>query len=625
MSASGSQPIPQPSTPTTPTAPIPTQEEVNAEVRELIYKFGSHVCMDAVLGGYWRIDAKYQSTTTKDRVQVDNIVSKAITQAESDSWSFGISASVATADNASGAASGGAGSSSDNSGSTDNTNGNSQASGTESKDTKLTIEQSWKGGAAGTNPGDWRKSLAAAFSSNWRVIDHVLPKCVGIWEFVDDDATKTALCNGWLDLYLDGPTKSITSRINDTVREKACESTLNMNALRTQAQNLIRLETDARDRLERQRCAEDKVFSRFWIKADKVRNGGTAAELAGIRFGLNKETSLSTTAQMYSFYTGTPSIVAGFPNDAKQSITDFSYKLSAAGSSKDPIQFTIYGQEDAGPTVKLLTYQMDPDIQLLTNISDGQTNFYRQAYSEWIPVQGASKGFIWDETEEVCRPKRCFCTDKDGKVQPGNPGPICTSPDGSLDCDTCCPTADRQKCGESDLAAQCPSLGKNYKLLDPNTRFEPCRAGKCTIDVDGFKCCRDVTYAKSFNVEIRTPKGNDCGTDSTVQVRMNVATPDGTIYLGGWSHDLGIRKGPNFDQGMIDSFTLNIAGLAGLNVPVKPVYICFRLTGNDEWCIDWVKIYNADLPSEYQVGDQIKGWDERFKSTSVWCKYLTYT
>ena len=70
---------------------------------------------------------------------------------------------------------------------------------------------------------------------------------------------------------------------------------------------------------------------------------------------------------------------------------------------------------------------------------------------------------------------------------------------------------------------------------------------------------------------------------------------------------------------------LNIAGLAGLNVPVKPVYICFRLTGNDEWCIDWVKIYNADLPSEYQVGDQIKGWDERFKSTSVWCKYLTYT
>ena len=43
--------------------------------------------------------------------------------------------------------------------------------------------------------------------------------------------------------------------------------------------------------------------------------------------------------------------------------------------------------------------------------------------------------------------------------------------------------------------------------------------------------------------------------ESLVQVRMNVATPDGTIYLGGWSHDLGIRKGPNFDQGMIDSFT----------------------------------------------------------------------
>ena len=29
-------------------------------------RFGSHICPDAVLGGYWRIDAKYSSLETKE-------------------------------------------------------------------------------------------------------------------------------------------------------------------------------------------------------------------------------------------------------------------------------------------------------------------------------------------------------------------------------------------------------------------------------------------------------------------------------------------------------------------------------------------------------------------------------
>ncbi|CAE8699296.1 unnamed protein product, partial [Polarella glacialis] len=79
-------------------------------------------------------------------------------------------------------------------------NGNSKTQGEKDttqgadKDSSMEIEQKWKGGASGTSPELWRKSLDSSLSSNWKTISRKLEMCEGIWIFVEDEDLKQRLC-----------------------------------------------------------------------------------------------------------------------------------------------------------------------------------------------------------------------------------------------------------------------------------------------------------------------------------------------------------------------------------------------------------------------------------------------
>ncbi|CAE6922650.1 unnamed protein product [Symbiodinium natans] len=416
------------------TSEVVTDAQVDQKVRELIYKFGSHICPDAVLGGYWRIDAKYSSLETKDRVEVDNIVTRAIQSAETDSRAFNAAAGVAGVSTKGAGAAGAAaegGESESSSSSSDETQGDAQESEQASKTTKLEIEQSWKGGAPGTQPADWRRSLDEAFSSNWKIIDHVFPKCVGIWRFVKDADTQRKLCETWLEIYLEeGPTAHVTKRIEESARKKACESTLYMNAIRQEAQELVRLDSEASTRLSRELCESNQAYPHFRFTPTRLRSpNATMAAVQGIRLGLDQETVTVFEFQPrpvdgigWEIPLGT-SINVRFAS--AQSVTDFSFLLTPDKYGQDPIEFKLEATQDKthGPWRTLLKFTLDERAQVLSDApAAGESTTFREAWSRWIPVRGAAEGYFWDNTDQTCKEKQCLCTAEDGTNQPGTKG-----------------------------------------------------------------------------------------------------------------------------------------------------------------------------------------------------------
>ncbi|CAE7460716.1 unnamed protein product [Symbiodinium sp. CCMP2592] len=396
-----------------------TWEDYKSDFLDLIHKFGSHVCPSAILGGWRNIEATYKSQESKERSEVSNVISEAIREAASSSWSAsgGVSGAYKFI---SGSVSASGGSSSSSGSDNSNTGGSSQDTATASKTTNIQVQQSWKGGSSGTSPEDWRRSLDSSLNSNWKVIDHELPKCIGIWWFVSDDFTRNGLCNAWLQVYLDGgPFQNVAQFIEESVRDKACESTRNMALLRNDVQELLRLETAGNVRLLKQRCERNQDFKQFKLKVTTRRgDAATQARLGGVRFASEGVTRIPTSisdkaADGDYLISNSGFLLISF--DAPVSVTDFSFLLTQtiANAHEDPVAFRLYGHDGTNPDALLLDFEMDDPTKQITSVPTS----VRQAWSPWLGLLGGAEGYSWNDEQGICQKKSPCWTVKERSAQ----------------------------------------------------------------------------------------------------------------------------------------------------------------------------------------------------------------
>lgn len=104
------------------------------------------------------------------------------------------------------------------------------------KNATMQIEQTWKGGAPGVSPADWRRSLDYSMSSNWKVIQRDLTRCIGIWSFVDDPDLGEALCARWIERFMEAQNLTRT-QVPRKIQQAACSTTQNMQYLIQYAHN----------------------------------------------------------------------------------------------------------------------------------------------------------------------------------------------------------------------------------------------------------------------------------------------------------------------------------------------------------------------------------------------------
>ncbi|CAE7224190.1 unnamed protein product [Symbiodinium sp. CCMP2592] len=186
---------PAPSAPA-PSTPPKSSERLQGDIESLLFRFGTHVCPQVVLGGWWKLAASYQSTEKHTEVDKSNVLSMAIEKTT-------VSAAQAHAEGSYGVAAGSAAGGTDNAEKvTETTNsGEREINKDAYKDANIEVTQEWRGGASGTSPADWRRSLDESFNSNWRVIDREIDNCVGVWTWVDDEELRSLICEHWLELY----------------------------------------------------------------------------------------------------------------------------------------------------------------------------------------------------------------------------------------------------------------------------------------------------------------------------------------------------------------------------------------------------------------------------------------
>ncbi|CAE8598747.1 unnamed protein product, partial [Polarella glacialis] len=238
------------------------EPSIGEAIDTLIYDFGTHVCPHVVLGGWWSRRAKFESLENTRRIDVDRITSEAIRNAASDSTGVAVSGQVkgvvVSASNEDMAASAG-----DNT----KTKGTKDISQAANKNWTIEITQTWKGGASGTSPADWRKSLDSSLSSNWKTIDRKLEMCQGIWTFVQNKELKWLLCKNWIGKFL-ASLEFHPGQINQTVTQQACANTMGMRALIDWARGTSAGKKD--ELLEKERSACNSKNESFWDDRGKI-------------------------------------------------------------------------------------------------------------------------------------------------------------------------------------------------------------------------------------------------------------------------------------------------------------------------------------------------------------------
>ncbi|CAE7237128.1 unnamed protein product [Symbiodinium sp. CCMP2592] len=131
-------------------------------VDALFFHFGTHVCPEVVLGGWWKVAASYDASE-QESLAVSEALSNAIEEVQKEPR-MGARSTLGAA---------------------------------------VQISQQRRGGEAysSTSLQEWRQSLGDAPNVNWRVIDRDLPRCIGIWNWADDDELRSLLCDHWLRIY----------------------------------------------------------------------------------------------------------------------------------------------------------------------------------------------------------------------------------------------------------------------------------------------------------------------------------------------------------------------------------------------------------------------------------------
>jgi len=196
-------------------------------VSDLFESFGSHVCLSAELGGWWKVSASAVSEESRSTVEMSTITSSAISATVGESKSSSATAAYKTppssnatnetsGTNATNATTAPAPTPSPKAASAGMSRGHSSSSGSKSSShdgteaaddmaqsqTNVQVKQEWKGGASQVPMDNWLESLASDHSSNWKVIDRRMPMCVGIWQWAVDPVVREDICQYYVTQYL---------------------------------------------------------------------------------------------------------------------------------------------------------------------------------------------------------------------------------------------------------------------------------------------------------------------------------------------------------------------------------------------------------------------------------------
>ncbi|CAE7396579.1 unnamed protein product, partial [Symbiodinium sp. CCMP2456] len=184
-------------------------------VAPLLEQFGSHICTNVILGGYWKIKAKFESDSSTSVNRASSMASEAIETAAA--WSIKGEASVGWGGpegwagllwNALGGPRSHVSVSAEHTESHDTSESESHAKSSETglatENSVMDVFQEWKGGISGAAAAEWRKSLAD--SENWKIIDRHVDECFGTWEWIDEsyhEDLAQAMKTSWADKFVD--------------------------------------------------------------------------------------------------------------------------------------------------------------------------------------------------------------------------------------------------------------------------------------------------------------------------------------------------------------------------------------------------------------------------------------
>ncbi|CAE7237135.1 unnamed protein product [Symbiodinium sp. CCMP2592] len=161
-------------------------EEIKTALDSIFFKFGTHVCPQVVLGGWWRLAASYRSVSKQKQVDKSNILTQALNDAEAKA-SFAKASVSGSFGGFSGSAAVEGHKTATEAAETSKTNSNRDVKKDAYSEAHIEVSQAWRGGASGTPPVDWRRSLDDTMNSNWRVIDREFSRCVGVWSWANSD------------------------------------------------------------------------------------------------------------------------------------------------------------------------------------------------------------------------------------------------------------------------------------------------------------------------------------------------------------------------------------------------------------------------------------------------------
>eukprot|EP00928_Gymnodinium_smaydae_P062110 TRINITY_DN4603_c0_g2_i3.p1 TRINITY_DN4603_c0_g2~~TRINITY_DN4603_c0_g2_i3.p1 ORF type:complete len:1836 (+),score=264.92 TRINITY_DN4603_c0_g2_i3:75-5582(+) len=243
--------------------------------RNLLARFGSHVCPQAVLGGWWKITANLNSASTMSSTAASEATARAIESASKsesgaeasaglgDAFSVGVSSSESETD--------------EEAESSDEASGSASTS--EQSNFNMQINQSWRGGSTGVSLKDWRDSLSTTRSSEWKVIDRNVDKCIGVWNFMADNYSACAVCEKWLELFLADLGLQKLSVSKQELKE-SCQSDGLMRGLISKAVGSQDLKQQAELEWKATRCSSQNVYKEYVLVPVEIE--GSSDQPVGI-------------------------------------------------------------------------------------------------------------------------------------------------------------------------------------------------------------------------------------------------------------------------------------------------------------------------------------------------------
>eukprot|EP00928_Gymnodinium_smaydae_P096513 TRINITY_DN8543_c1_g4_i1.p1 TRINITY_DN8543_c1_g4~~TRINITY_DN8543_c1_g4_i1.p1 ORF type:complete len:1789 (+),score=267.48 TRINITY_DN8543_c1_g4_i1:101-5467(+) len=616
----------------------------------LISKFGSHVCPQAVLGGWWRITALLKSKSATTAVDASKAASSAISSAASSSSGVSVGASFGGAtlgvDSSKSESSGDAESSESASGS---------ASQDQSENFDMEVNQSWRGGSSGVSLKEWRESLSKSRNSNLKIIDRSIDRCVGVWNFMADNYSACAVCRTWLEMFM-VELGLDTSDVSKDELAKTCQSDGLMQGFVSKAMSSHDAKKNAASAWMAQQCISNNIYKTFVMQIDEIQvENGEDVSIDAVSFRNEGSSIVATPTIYYQRGDGTrdPSYRSVGKRTCKQlssmPAADYDKCMRSCNAAKtckfteslSSGKCTLFSEcsvqtASAGYIVadnvheKPKVYTMKSDIQLVISFesdtavdefmyrpsesSDAQilrfrllgddgtvllrsqipydlfgvADLYTQYGVPWMGVHGAvGRGRHWNSELGLCKSNQCYCRHAaSNTLIEGNRGKDCPL-HGSIDCPECCEAGQRALCA----TLSCESLGT--QVNNPKRGNLPCSGATCDPKnaKDVAQCCMDKTMSTRYKVEVTACDKKWAGYVGKIDFKLvGASATDGAGVLT----DTAPKESKiNVDKGETGSFLYDVEE----DKTVVPMKVCLRKTKKspDTFCVESVTLTNPNL------------------------------